>query len=175
MRFISDPTDGLMVWWSVVDIFRPLSDILKVCFRHCQILATVRWSVVGTLRSRWWSVVGTVRSWRWSDGPMVCCRYCQILTMVCLEVGIDCVALHSMNLQRQRLAALAKFKSHQVKVLIATDVASRSVQAGYGRYTGGIQGVHRPHSVRSRYTIGVDGTIRTELVQSRHRVGTQMV
>ena len=41
------------------------------------------------------------------------------------EVGLPCMALHSMIPQRQRLASLAKFKSHQVKVLIATDVASR--------------------------------------------------
>ena len=45
--------------------------------------------------------------------------------MVFAEIGIDCVALHSMIAQRLRLAALAKFKSSQVKIMIATDVGSR--------------------------------------------------
>ena len=47
--------------------------------------------------------------------------------MVFSEVGLGCVTLHSMIPQRQRLAALAKFKSHQVRILVATDVASRWV------------------------------------------------
>jgi len=55
------------------------------------------------------------------------CKYCQILAMVLNEVGMNCLALHSMIPQRQRLAALAKFKSHQTRVLVATDVASRGL------------------------------------------------
>ncbi|XP_013395640.1 probable ATP-dependent RNA helicase DDX49 [Lingula anatina] len=55
------------------------------------------------------------------------CKYCQILAMMCRELGLPCVAIHSMLPQKQRLAALAKFKSNQVKVLIATDVASRGL------------------------------------------------
>lgn len=42
-------------------------------------------------------------------------------------LGIEAVALHSMLSQRDRLAALARFKSSQIKVLIATDLASRGL------------------------------------------------
>ena len=52
-------------------------------------------------------------------------RYCQILGMVLNKVGVECVVLHSMIPQRQRLASLAKFKSDQMKLLVATDVGSR--------------------------------------------------
>lgn len=41
------------------------------------------------------------------------------------EVGFENVALHAMITQKQRLASLAKFKSGTIKILIATDVASR--------------------------------------------------
>lgn len=53
------------------------------------------------------------------------CKYCQLLGLVMKDLGLECVTLHSMIPQRDRLAALAKFKSHQVRTLIATDVASR--------------------------------------------------
>lgn len=43
------------------------------------------------------------------------------------DVGFENVALHAMIPQAQRLAALAKFKSNTVKMLIATDVASRGL------------------------------------------------
>ncbi len=43
------------------------------------------------------------------------------------ELGVDCVALHSLLSQDRRNAALGKFKSQQVRVLIATDVASRGL------------------------------------------------
>ncbi|KAK2146120.1 hypothetical protein LSH36_631g02044 [Paralvinella palmiformis] len=55
------------------------------------------------------------------------CKYCQLLTLMFRDLGFPCVALHSLIPQRDRLGALAKFKSHQVKVLIATDVASRGL------------------------------------------------
>ncbi|XP_064609742.1 probable ATP-dependent RNA helicase DDX49 [Liolophura sinensis] len=55
------------------------------------------------------------------------CKYCQILGMVLRELGFPCAVLHAMIPQRQRLAALAKFKSNQVRILIATDVASRGL------------------------------------------------
>ncbi|XP_029657812.1 probable ATP-dependent RNA helicase DDX49 isoform X1 [Octopus sinensis] len=55
------------------------------------------------------------------------CKYCQIIGMIFNEIGIDCVVLHSMMSQRNRLAALAKFKSSQVRIIIATDVASRGL------------------------------------------------
>ncbi|GMI29060.1 hypothetical protein TrCOL_g7484 [Triparma columacea] len=43
------------------------------------------------------------------------------------ELGIDAVALHSLLTQDRRNAALGKFKSQQVRVLIATDIASRGL------------------------------------------------
>jgi len=52
-------------------------------------------------------------------------RYCQVLSMVLTEVGVACVALHSMIPQRLRLAALTKFKSSRAKIMVATDVGSR--------------------------------------------------
>lgn len=55
------------------------------------------------------------------------CKNCQLLSMTLNEVGFENVALHAMAKQRERLAALAKFKSNVVKILIATDVASRGL------------------------------------------------
>lgn len=55
------------------------------------------------------------------------CKYCQIIGMIFNDMGFDCVVLHSMMTQQNRLAALAKFKSSQVRILIATDVASRGL------------------------------------------------
>jgi len=55
------------------------------------------------------------------------CKLCQTLALVFTAVGLDCVSIHSVLLQRQRLAALNKFKSSQVKIIIATDVASRGL------------------------------------------------
>ncbi|XP_023013591.2 putative ATP-dependent RNA helicase Dbp45A [Leptinotarsa decemlineata] len=55
------------------------------------------------------------------------CKSCQVLSMTLNEVGFDNVALHSMCPQQQRLAGLAKFKSKTVKILFATDVASRGL------------------------------------------------
>lgn len=43
------------------------------------------------------------------------------------DVGFETAALHSMIPQKERLSALAKFKSNTVKMLIATDVASRGL------------------------------------------------
>lgn len=50
------------------------------------------------------------------------------MSMTLSEVGFENVALHAMIRQKERLAALAKFRSNTVRILIATDVASR------GRY-----------------------------------------
>ncbi|CAG9762944.1 unnamed protein product [Ceutorhynchus assimilis] len=55
------------------------------------------------------------------------CKNCQVLSITLNEVGIENVALHAMIPQAQRLAALNKFKSNRVKILIATDVASRGL------------------------------------------------
>ncbi|KAJ8922251.1 hypothetical protein NQ315_004188 [Exocentrus adspersus] len=55
------------------------------------------------------------------------CKNCQVLSMMLNEVGFENVALHAMLSQTQRLAALARFKSNVVKILVATDVASRGL------------------------------------------------
>lgn len=47
--------------------------------------------------------------------------------MMLNDVGFENVALHAMIKQRQRLAALARFKSNTIQILIATDVASRGL------------------------------------------------
>jgi len=54
-------------------------------------------------------------------------RNCQLLSMTLNEVGYDNVCLHAMISQKLRLVALNKFKSLNVKILIATDVASRGI------------------------------------------------
>lgn len=53
------------------------------------------------------------------------CRNCQVLALMCRKFNIPCVEIHSLMKQRLRMASLAQFKSSQVKVLFATDVASR--------------------------------------------------
>ncbi|PSN37672.1 putative ATP-dependent RNA helicase DDX49 [Blattella germanica] len=55
------------------------------------------------------------------------CKSCQLLSMTLGEVGFENAALHAMIRQKERLAALARFKSNVVKILIATDVASRGL------------------------------------------------
>lgn len=54
-------------------------------------------------------------------------RNSQLLSTALNEVGYENAALHGMITQKQRLAALAKFKSGTIKILIATDVASRGM------------------------------------------------
>lgn len=55
------------------------------------------------------------------------CRACHHLNLMLDELGMKTTALHSMKPQPQRLAALNRFKSGQIPVLIATDVASRGL------------------------------------------------
>ncbi|XP_072050708.1 probable ATP-dependent RNA helicase DDX49 [Amphiura filiformis] len=55
------------------------------------------------------------------------CKYCHTLSIMLRELGFPCASLHSMVKQRIRLASLAMFKSNQVKILVATDVASRGL------------------------------------------------
>jgi ATP-dependent RNA helicase DDX49/DBP8 len=55
------------------------------------------------------------------------CERAALVSNILSEVGVDNVALHSMLSQNRRLAALGKFKSQQVRVLVATDVASRGL------------------------------------------------
>ncbi|XP_009886165.1 PREDICTED: probable ATP-dependent RNA helicase DDX49, partial [Charadrius vociferus] len=58
------------------------------------------------------------------------CKDCQVLNMMLKKYNFPSVALHSMMKQRQRFAALAKFKSSIFKILIATDVAARTPLSG---------------------------------------------
>ncbi|PNF15302.1 putative ATP-dependent RNA helicase DDX49 [Cryptotermes secundus] len=55
------------------------------------------------------------------------CKNCQLLSMTLNEVGFENVALHAMIRQKERLAALAQFRSNIIRILIATDVASRGL------------------------------------------------
>lgn len=55
------------------------------------------------------------------------CRTCHLLSLMMSELEVDTTALHSMKTQQQRLASLSRFKSGQVSILIATDVASRGL------------------------------------------------
>ncbi|KAK0554306.1 putative RNA helicase [Tilletia horrida] len=55
------------------------------------------------------------------------CRTAALLSKMLEELGIASVALHSRLTQPQRLANLATFRAQRVKLLIATDVASRGL------------------------------------------------
>ena len=55
------------------------------------------------------------------------CRNCQVLANMLRNSELPCVALHSLMSQGERLSSLAKFKSGVVKILVATDVASRGL------------------------------------------------
>ena len=55
------------------------------------------------------------------------CRGCQVVAETLKELGINCAPLHSQLTQRERLISLTDFKSSVVKVLVATDVASRGL------------------------------------------------
>lgn len=52
---------------------------------------------------------------------------CHLLSVLLEELGIAAVALHSHRPQKARLAALDRFKSGSVPILLATDVASRGL------------------------------------------------
>jgi len=55
------------------------------------------------------------------------CERTALMSGILTELGVSNVALHSLLTQNRRLASLAKFKSQQVRVLVATDVASRGL------------------------------------------------
>ena len=55
------------------------------------------------------------------------CKSAQLLSMTLSNLGFPSEALHSMRTQKERMAALATFRSSQVKILVATDVASRGL------------------------------------------------
>lgn len=52
-------------------------------------------------------------------------RWCQLVSVALKSLGFENVALNSDLKQWERLASISKFKSNQIKLLIATDVASR--------------------------------------------------
>lgn len=55
------------------------------------------------------------------------CRTCEVLACMLRALGVDCEALHSQLPQARRLSALARFKQGSLRVLVATDVASRGL------------------------------------------------
>eukprot|EP00040_Diaphanoeca_grandis_P016395 m.84602 g.84602 ORF g.84602 m.84602 type:complete len:550 (+) comp25772_c0_seq4:193-1842(+) len=55
------------------------------------------------------------------------CRSCEEIALLLQELNIKCVALHSQMSQSDRLGNLARFRSSYVKILVATDVASRGL------------------------------------------------
>ncbi|XP_036331117.1 probable ATP-dependent RNA helicase Dbp45A [Rhagoletis pomonella] len=54
-------------------------------------------------------------------------KYCQLLSMTLKNMGIENVCLHGFMRQKERVAALNRFKSNHVRTLIATDVAARGL------------------------------------------------
>lgn len=52
---------------------------------------------------------------------------CQEIAEVLTEAGYPCACLHSIMTQARRGAALGKFKSSIVRILVSTDVASRGL------------------------------------------------
>jgi ATP-dependent RNA helicase DDX49/DBP8 len=56
-----------------------------------------------------------------------CFRDCQVLSIALNSVGLENVCLHGFMRQKERVAALTRFKSKLVRILIATDVASRGL------------------------------------------------
>lgn len=55
------------------------------------------------------------------------CRACQVIANLLRKLEIKCTALHSLMSQRDRLSSLARFKTGIVRILVATDVASRGL------------------------------------------------
>lgn len=55
------------------------------------------------------------------------CERCAHVAGILTELGISNVALHSLLSQNRRLASLGMFQSQRVRVMVATDVASRGL------------------------------------------------
>ncbi|KAM4758895.1 putative ATP-dependent RNA helicase DDX49 isoform 2-T2 [Cyanocitta cristata] len=99
------------------------------------------------------------------------CKDCQVLNMMLRKYKFPSVALHSMMKQKQRFAALAKFKSSIFKILIATDVAARgldipAVQVVINHNTPGLPKI---------YIHRVGRTARAELKLKEFSVEEQLV
>eukprot|EP00475_Leptophrys_vorax_P024227 TRINITY_DN3339_c0_g1_i2.p1 TRINITY_DN3339_c0_g1~~TRINITY_DN3339_c0_g1_i2.p1 ORF type:complete len:422 (+),score=89.14 TRINITY_DN3339_c0_g1_i2:91-1356(+) len=54
-------------------------------------------------------------------------KTCEVISALLTEMSVENVALHSGISQARRLASLGKFKSRVVRILVATDVASRGL------------------------------------------------
>jgi ATP-dependent RNA helicase DDX49/DBP8 len=61
------------------------------------------------------------------------CKNCHFLAMLLIELETEggVTYIHSLLSQRKRLANIAKFKSSQARILVATDVASRGLDIPY--------------------------------------------
>ena len=55
------------------------------------------------------------------------CERTALVSAMLEQVGVTNVALHSVLSQDRRLAALAKFRNHRVRILVATDIAARGL------------------------------------------------
>lgn len=55
------------------------------------------------------------------------CKWCHLIGLMMNSLGIKNVLLHSVMPQRERISSLTRFRSSQVRVLIATDLASRGL------------------------------------------------
>lgn len=69
-------------------------------------------------------------SWKKAKSAIIFVSTCQraaLISGVLTQLGVSNVALHSLLTQNRRLASLAKFKSQHVRILVATDVASRGL------------------------------------------------
>ena len=55
------------------------------------------------------------------------CKACEVLACTLKALGVACAPLHSQQKQARRLAAISAFKSNQLRLLIATDVAARGI------------------------------------------------
>eukprot|EP00095_Tigriopus_kingsejongensis_P000465 maker-scaffold217_size252476-snap-gene-1.38 protein:Tk00465 transcript:maker-scaffold217_size252476-snap-gene-1.38-mRNA-1 annotation:"probable atp-dependent rna helicase ddx49" len=55
------------------------------------------------------------------------CKECEAIAMMLNQFDYRTVSLHSSKSQRERMAALSQFKSNQVRILVATDLASRGL------------------------------------------------